>query len=158
MKKKTLFSKPEKLKLKPRIRSERLHPFPLLQEIIELKTSDLQEYVSALEHFGLKVKVKRGETLDKLETGISKTDVENELLGDQVLRALGTVKISNRYLKKQYRRLVNYLNSNQIKKYIRLIFFLISKSSSFKLAHLSKWQPHWYKDVQLSNKVFKLFN
>lgn len=152
--------KKETKPLNKRIKCNRPHPYPLLQEIIEMKTSQKVEFNEVMSKFGLQVKVKRGESKVYKQNidEYYKNEEEKEDFGPRVLKALGKVTKGNKYLKKQYRRFENYRAKELMDKYINLLFFLISKSIVFKLAHLSKWQKHWYKDKKLSKNIIKMFN
>lgn len=135
--------------LSKRVRAERSHPYPLLQEIVSFKQSERKEYSEALSMFGLQVKVKRGESLGKCQSPtIADIDSrghnahvpvseETSRLGVTLRKGKGS-KASNAYLNKQYIRLSRLLRQKNLSKYIDLIFFMLQRSISFKLAHLGQ--------------------
>lgn len=66
-----------------------------------------------------------------------------------MLQLQGKVKKGNRFIRKQFQRLMQFKNKSNSEGYWSLCFHLITESKVFFLVSLYKWDPIFYKEFSL---------
>ena len=121
-------------------------PLPLLSGIEVFKTST-GEWNEELMNYGIKARAKYGESPNP-------SDIGSQIF---VIYYDSINSLSNRYLKKQYKRLTKYRDQGDIALYWNTCWSLMCHSWSFRMASLNSWRPRWYKDLDILslNRLWK---
>ena len=124
-------------------------PFPFLVNM-DCYSNTIGEYNSELLSFGLQTR----EKLDDHSNNSSLVGSHVQLILIENLCGKG-----NTYLRKQYKRLRHYRETD-LPSYWNLSWTLMCKSWSFKLASLYSWKSNWYKTLTpyTIKKLFRTLN